>query len=280
MSFSAIFIRLAEAPGLTIALYRNVFAGAVVAVLMAARRREELRGVTGPQLRIAVLSGLLLALHFATWIPSLELTTVAASVTLVTASPIVVAALGRLLFGERVSRRTLVGVVVGMAGAALISGGDVAVSARAAAGDALAFAGAVAAAGYFVAGRRLRRDLSLTTYVGIVYSVCAVALLVVALVARVPLAGFDARTWVMFLLLALVSQLFGHTAFNHLLKDVDATVVAVAVMGEPVGSTLLALMFFGEVPPWTAVVGGCLVLVGIYVATVRSRGDVEASPVG
>jgi drug/metabolite transporter (DMT)-like permease len=162
----------------------------------------------------------------------------------------------------------MAGILVGVVGAAVISGGDFGVSARAVAGDLLALAGAAAAAAYFLAGRALRQDLSLLAYVGIVYPVCAVLLLPVALLSGAPLGGFNARTWWMLALMALVPQGLGHTTFNYLLKEIDATIVSISVLGEPVGSTILALVILGEIPPWTAVLGGVLVLAGIYVAIV------------
>ena len=283
VSFSAIFIREARAPSLSIALWRNVMAAAVVFPAALLLRRDELRRLNRRQVGVAVLSGALLAVHFAVWIASLSYTTIAASVVLVTASPIFVAAASRALFGERVARITFVGILVGLAGAALVSGGDLALSGRAAFGDGLAVLGALAAGGYFLAGRRLRQDLSLLTYVGIVYAVCAVLLVPIALVGGAPFTGFPARTWVMFALLAAVPQLLGHTTFNFLLKDTTATLVAISVMGEPIGSTLLGLAFFAEVPPWTAVAGGLLILVGIYVATTaqarnRRRADPGVGP--
>jgi len=267
VSFSAIFIRLAHAPAVSIAFYRNGFAAALVVPLAVARRRPELRALTGRQGLILTASGGLLAVHFATWIASLSYTTIAASVVLVTASPILVAVASSVLFGERVARRAIAGILVGLAGAAIVSGGDlIVVSGRAAGGDLLAVAGAVAAAGYFVAGRRLRQDLSLLTYVATVYATCALLLWPAAVLSGARLTGFPAKTWGLFLLMALVPQMLGHTVFNYLLKDVSATVVAISVMGEPIGSTLLALAFFGETPPWTAVLGGLLLLAGIYVA--------------
>jgi drug/metabolite transporter (DMT)-like permease len=139
--------------------------------------------------------------------------------------------------------------------------------------------GAVAVAGYFLAGRRLRPDVSLLTYVGVVYATCALLLWPVCLRSGSRLTGYDGRTWAMLVLLAVVPQGIGHTVFNYLLRDVSATVVAVAVMGEPIGSTLLALAFFGEVPPWTAVLGGLLILAGIYLAVTaqgRARRRLEA----
>jgi drug/metabolite transporter (DMT)-like permease len=267
VSFSAILIREASAPALTVALYRNAIAAAIVVPLALLRRRDELRSLTRSQVAIAVGSGALLALHFATWIASLSFTTIAPSVVLVTASPILVAGVSARLFGERIERTVILGILVGLAGAAIVSGGDlVTLSPRAFGGDLLAVAGAVAAAGYFVAGRRLRQELSLLTYVALVYATCALLLWPMAVAAGSRLTGFPARTWGLFVLMAAGPQMLGHTVFNYVLKDVSATVVAISVMGEPVGSTLLALAFFGEVPPWTAVVGGVLVLAGIYVA--------------
>jgi drug/metabolite transporter (DMT)-like permease len=272
VSFSAIFIREAHAPALSVALYRNAFSAAMVLPLALVRRRQELRGLTARQWAVALGSGGLLAVHFGVWIASLSYTTIAASVVLVTASPIIVAGISWALFRERLRALSLAGILVGLAGAAIVSGGDLVVlSARAAAGDLLAFAGAVAAAGYFVAGRHLRQRLSLLSYVAIVYTTCALLLWPAAALSGSRLTGFPARTWGLFLLMALVPQMLGHTVFNYLLRDVAATVVAISVMGEPVGSSILAFAVYGEVPTWTTVAGGALILAGIYVA-ITGRG--------
>jgi drug/metabolite transporter (DMT)-like permease len=278
VGFAAIFIRYADAPSLSIAFYRNAFAAAVLLPLAIARHPGEIRGLSRRQVGIAALSGVFLALHFATWISSLALTTVAASVVLVTSAPIFTAAAGRLFFGERVDRRVMMGILLALAGTVVITGGDLRLSGRAALGDLLALAGAVAGAGYFLAGRRLRPSMSLLTYVGLVYAICAALLFVIVLTAGDPLGGFDAQTWWMLVLLALVPQILGHTTFNYLLADLDATVVAVAVMGEPVVSALLAVAFFGEVPPWTAVAGGLVLLGGIYVALTDRPGVAAERP--
>ena len=277
VSFAAIFIRLADAPALSTAFYRQAMAAAIFLPFTLARWKE-LRRLSAAQLGVGLFSGALLAVHFATWIASLSFTTVAASVVLVTTSPIFVAAASRVLFGERVGRTTFIGILIGLMGAGIVSGGDFGISTRAALGDLLALGGAVAAAGYLLAGRRLRGGMSLVTYVGVVYTTCAVLLLPAAAFGA-RLSGFSAETWAMFLLLAVIPQALGHTVFNYLLKDMDATLVAISIMGEPVGSTLLALAFFGEVPPWTAVVGGVLILGGIYVAVTRQpRPSVPPGP--
>lgn len=277
VGFAAIFIRAADAPSLSIAFYRNAIAAAIVLPLAIVRHPGELRGLSRRQVALMLLSGAFLALHFATWISSLALTTVAASVVLVTSAPIFTVAAERVLYGTRVSRRVMTGILLALLGTLIISGGALAVSGRAALGDLLALAGAVAGAGYFLAGQRLRPAVSLLTYVGVVYTICAGLLLVTVLIAGDPVAGFDAKTWWMLLLLALVPQILGHGTFNYLLGDLGATVVAVAVMGEPVVSGLLAVAFFGEIPSWATIVGGVVLLAGIYVAlTARSRATAPA----
>lgn len=271
VSFAAIFIRLADAPTLTVAFYRNAIAAAVLLPLALWRHPGELRMLVGRRLAVAVAAGALLAIHFATWIASLGLTSVAASVVLVTTSPIFVAVGARFLFGERARPAVFWGIGAALAGAAVVSGGGFALSHRAFVGDLLALAGGVAAAGYFLAGQALRRDVSLLTYVGVVYGICAVLLLAAALANGTPLAGFSGKTWLMLVLLAVVPQGIGHTTFNYLLKELSATAVAISVMGEPLGSALLAFAIFGEVPTWATIGGGVLILLGIFIA-IRGRG--------
>ncbi|MGH2663662.1 MAG: DMT family transporter [Actinomycetota bacterium] len=272
VSVSAPLIRLADAPPLAVAFYRNLFAAVLLLPLAAVRHGDELRSLGRRDLGLLAASGAFLALHFATWIPSVTLTTVAASTVLVTTQPVWAAGGARLLFGERIRPAVGVGIGAALAGAVLISGADFILSARAFAGDLLALAGAVTAAGYLLIGSRLRRRLSLLTYTGVVYSVCAFLLLVAVLVAGVPLAGYERRAWLLFALMALGPQILGHTVFNYLLRDLGATVIAVAVMGEPVLATALSLALFGEVPPLSVVLGGVVVLAGIYVSvTAQTR---------
>jgi drug/metabolite transporter (DMT)-like permease len=161
----------------------------------------------------------------------------------------------------------------------LISGGDVAVSGRAVAGDLLALLGAVAGAGYIVAGRRLRQVVSLTTYTGIVYSTCAVLLAGAVAVSGAPFTGFTGRQWGLLALMTLIPQFGGHTVFNYLLGHLEAGTVAIAVAGEPVVASVLALAFFGEVPGWAAVAGGAAILAGIWVV-IRAQGRARVGPAG
>lgn len=275
IAFGSILIRAADAPAMSVAFHRNAIAAAILLPVAAARHRDEIRGLTRRLTRrrwgTALSAGALLAVHFGAWVPSLSFTTVAASVVLVATQPVWVAAIERAM-GRRTSRREAAGIGLTVVGALLISGGDLGVSKRALIGDLLALVGAVAGAGYFVAGRRLRQEISVSTYAGVVYATCAALLAIAVLASGAPLTGFEGRVWGLLLLMALVPQIGGHTVFNYLLGHVEAGTVAVAVTGEPVVATILALAFFGEVPAWTAVVGGAVILAGIWVVlTAQAR---------
>jgi drug/metabolite transporter (DMT)-like permease len=272
VSFSAILIRLTDAPPMTVALYRNAIAAAILVPFALARHRPELRVLTCRQWGLAALAGVFLAAHFATWIPSLDYTTVAASTVLVTTQPLWVAAIAYLAFRERLSRAAVIGILVALAGTAVVSGGDVSLSGRAVFGDLLAVVGAVLAACYFVIGRGLRQQMSLLAYVSVCYTVCAVVMIPVVAASGQPFLDLRWQDWGLLVLMALAPQILGHTVFNYLLGEVEATVIAIAVMGEPVGASLLALAIFGETPPWTAAVGGALILTGVYAAiTAQAR---------
>ncbi len=279
VSVSSILIRLAEdAPPLVIAFYRNAFAAALLLPFALTRRRAELRALTRRQWGACAASGAFLAAHFALWIPSLSFTTVAASTVLVTTQPIWVGAAGHWWLGERLTRAAVAGIAVALAGAVVVSGSDFGLSDRGLLGDLLALGGAWAAAGYFLIGRRVRQGLSLVTYAAIVYSTCAALLAVVVAVSGQPFLGHAPNVWLLFLLMALVPQILGHTVFNFLLGDVEAAVIAIAVMGEPVGATVLALVILGESPPLATVLGGALILAGVYLA-IAAQARRRAAPI-
>jgi drug/metabolite transporter (DMT)-like permease len=277
VSFAAPLIRLAEAPPLAVAFYRNLFASAILIPLALATRRRELLAMRRRDLVPLAVAGLLLAAHFAVWIPSVRLTTVAASTVLVSTQPVWSAVLARFFLGERLARAAAVGIAVALGGAVMISGFDFRLSTRAFVGDMMALTGAMAVAAHRIVALGPRRRLSLLPFVAVVYGVCSVVLFVVVLVTGTPLTGFAPEAWLMMALLALGPQLIGHTMFNFLLRDIDPTVIAVAIMGEPVGASILAVLLFGELPPLGAVLGGVLLLAGIYIAvTSQSRGATEA----
>jgi drug/metabolite transporter (DMT)-like permease len=278
VSFAAPLIRLAdEAPPLAVAMYRNVFASAILFPLAVVRHREELRALRRGDVLALAGAGVLLAVHFGSWVPSVTLTTVAASTVLVSTQPLWSAVLARIFLRERVRRGVAVGIGVAFGGAVLISGFDFTLSARAFVGDLLALTGAAAVAGHRILALGPRRRLSLLPVVAVMYGVCALVLGLVVLISGTRTTGFEGETWLWMLLMALGPQVVGHTLFNLLLRDVDPTVLAVAIMGEAVGATLLALGLFGEVPPIGSVFGGVLLLAGIFVAVrAQSRRALEA----
>jgi drug/metabolite transporter (DMT)-like permease len=266
VGWAAIFIRLAEAPALSTAAYRLVFASIPVGSYALLRHRGDLRALRRGDWWLLVGAGLALAAHFASWIASLQLTSIASSVALVTTQPLWAALIAAAVLGERVTRGTLIAILVASAGGALIGARDFAAGGEALAGDALALVGAICAAVYFIIGRRLRATVDLPAYVGVVYPAAAVLLLATAAITRQPLSGFDQETWLMFLLLALVPQLIGHSSLNWAVRYLPAHIVTVALLGEPVLSTLLAIPILGEWPGLLRVVGGAITLVGVYLA--------------
>lgn len=266
VSSAAILARVASAPPLALAWWRTA-AGAVALAPFAVRARVR---VTPRGRVLLVSSGVLLAAHFWLWFASLERTTVSASAVLVSMSPVVVGAGAARLLGEAPDRRTWAGLSLTVVGAAVIVAGDLGgTGARALAGDAMAATAAVAMAGYLLAGRRARRTLPVSVYATWAYGTAAGALLLAALATGTTLGlstPFDRVTWLAVAGLVLGPQLLGHTVFNLVLGRVSATVVAVVVIAEPVGATILAALLLGEAPAGWFFAGAPLVLLGVLLA--------------
>ena len=273
VSFAAIFIRLADAPPLAIAAYRmGISAAVMTAVAGGAWWRGGLRnapGLTRRDLPLLGFSSICLALHFWLWIVSLDYTSVASSVVLVTTNPFIIAVASRILWGEPLWRHTVVGIAIGVAGGLAIALGDAGGEGELF-GDLLACLGAIAIVGYMLVGRRLRAYMPAMTYNTVVYTGAALCLVIGAIVAGEPFAGFTTGTYVMLVLVALIPQVVGHSLLNWSLAHVTATAVAISVMAEPVIATVAAVPILREIPPLTSVVGGLLILAGIYIA-IRSR---------
>jgi drug/metabolite transporter (DMT)-like permease len=262
-SFAAIFIRLADAPALVIAAWRLGLASLAIAPVAALRSGTQIRRLDAGAWRMALGSGALLAVHFATWITSLQYTTVASSAVIVSTSPVWVALASAIFWRDRPNRRVVAGIGVAVAGSVVIGGGDLAAGGTALWGDLLATTGALSVAGYFMAGRRLRHTLALLPYIAVVYSVAAASLVATVLLSGQPLAGYTIQTYAMFVLLAAVPQLIGHSSYNFALRHLSATLVSVATLGEPIGATLLAALVLGEQPSLAVLLGGALVLGGM-----------------
>ncbi len=271
VSFAAIFIRyanLAGAPALAIAAWRLTIAALLLAGPAWVSSRGEMAALTRRDLGLAVLSGVLLAAHFASWISSLEYTSVASSVALVTMYPLFAAVASTVFLRERLPLVGWIGVAVSVFGSVIIAFSDAnSGMPHSLFGDALALLGAATGAGYFLVGRTLRQKLSLLSYVTLTYGTAAVSLIGLALALRVPLLGYSPAVYGLFILLAAVPQLIGHTSFNYALRYLSATFVTVTVVGEPIGATILAVVFFGERPGPVKLLGIALILVGIVLVT-------------
>jgi drug/metabolite transporter (DMT)-like permease len=266
VSVAAPLIRAASAPPLSIAAYRMLLAAIPVLLLALLLRRQELRAIPRGGWTSILLAGLFLAAHFGTWVASLKFGTVASSVALVTTSPIFVAVFALIFSHEKTSRRTMLAIAICALGGVVIAGADSRDGGPWLWGDALALAGAIFAAAYLAIGRRVRVHVSALGYVTGVYCISAAALVASAVVAGQPLSGFSRNTFAIFIALALVPQLLGHGALNWALGYLNATAVAIAVLGEPVIATVLAALFLREQPGLQRVFGGALILFGVYIA--------------
>jgi len=270
ISTGSIFARFADAPPLVISFYRTGIATAAMAPLVLLRCRGELSDLRGGDLLRVLLAGAFLALHFSTWITSLFYTSIASSVVIVQTIPVWTAILSPFVSGDRVSGTTWAGILLSFIGVVVIGAGDFALGGGALLGDLLALLGAWFATGYFFTGRVVRARVSLPVYSFLCYGAACLFLLAVIAPLGLPLRGFSGGTWGAFFGMALVSQIMGHSSYNWTLKYLSATVVAVALLGEPIGATLLARLFFGETLTAAKVAGGALILAGIVVA---ARGE-------
>jgi len=294
-ALSAIFVRLSVAPALAIAAWRMVFTvGMLLPLFIRERAGGPVRDYSNadgaatepspPTPRAAVLlslaSGTLLALHFALWITSLSYTSVASSTVLVTTHPIIVAVLGFLVLGERISLRSTMFILAALGGSVFLVWGGLGTGGSAPLGNLLALLGAVTVSGYILLGRVVRRRLSVNNYTMIVYTTAAALLVAAALLAGVPLAPYAPREFVIFAALALFCTLLGHSLFSWALKYLKPTVISTSILGEPVIASALAVVLFGEIPELSTLVGGGVILASIYLFVRQEARDARAAGIG
>ncbi len=229
---------------------------------MATTQRNQVRRLSGREVRLSLAAGGLLALHFAAWVPSVSFTSVASSVALVSTMPVWSAVLDRRR-GDAVPARAWGGIVLAVGGVVVLTGVDVSVSARALFGDLLALAGGVFAALYVHAGAEVRRTVTTSIYVSVCYAVAAAVLLVICLVAGQELVGYPASTWLALLAITAGPQLLGHTVVNRVLATTGPTVVSIMILLEVVGATILAWVLFDEAPPLLAYPAAAMILAGV-----------------
>jgi len=269
ISTASIFIKLCDAPVLIIATYRMMLASLIL--MPFACYKKTWRRWERNEMGWFLLSGLFLSLHFAFWIASLKYTSVASSVVLVTTHPIFVGIGGWLFLKERIGMNLVLGIALTVLGSGLISYGDMALSKETLMGDGFALLGAMAASGYLLVGRKMRKDQDLFSYIFPVYSTAGLILILLSLIFQKSYWGYSPSTYLFFFLLALVPQLIGHTTFNWALKYLPASMVAITILGEPIGSTMLAYFILGEGLTILKVVGGVLIFTGILIA-LRKKG--------
>jgi drug/metabolite transporter (DMT)-like permease len=284
VSTASIFIRFAQndgVPSLVIAALRLTFATLILAPIVLTRHREELKHLTLKEILPSAFAGIFLALHFATWISSLEYTSVASSVVFVSTGPLWVALLSPILLKEQLARTAIAGLVLSLLGGTIIGLSDACIwdaglscpalqdvlQGRAMFGNFLALAGAWMVTGYLIIGRKLRARISLVPYIFMVYGFGAVTLIVIMFASGSSPFGYAPKTYGWIFLLAALPQLIGHSTYNWALKYLSAALVAVTTLGEPIGSAILAFFILSETPTIATLTGGAFILTGIYLAS-------------
>jgi drug/metabolite transporter (DMT)-like permease len=283
VSTSSVFIRFAQAdaPSLVIAALRLTFATLMLAPIALTRHRAELRTLTRRDLSLGLVSGLFLAVHFGTWITSLEFTTVASSVVFVSTGPLWVALLSPFLLDERLRRAAILGLALALLGGAIVGLSDactwkngfqcpdlaLVLQGRAMWGNFLALVGAWAVSGYLIIGRKLRAKVSLIPYIFIVYGMAAIGLSAAMFMAGETPFGHPTPAYFWIFLLAAFPQLIGHSTYNWALRFIPAALVAITTLVEPIGSAILAYFILRETPTNGVLVGGALILSGIYLTS-------------
>jgi len=264
ISTASIFVKLCDAPALIIATYRMMLASIIL--MPFACYKKPWRGWERNEMGWLLLSGFFLSLHFAFWIASLKYTSVASSVVLVTTHPIFVGIGGRLFLKEQIGMNLVLGIALSVLGSGLISYGDMTLSKEALMGDGFALLGAIAASGYLLVGRKMRKEQDLFSYIFPVYSTAGLLLVTFSLIFQKPFFGYSSSTYFFLFLLAIIPQLIGHTTFNWALKYLSASMVAITILGEPIGSAILAYFILGEGLTTWKVLGGIFIFAGILVA--------------
>jgi len=265
VSTASILIRMSGAPPLAIATYRLAFATLMLLPFyIRSGGHKRLAASSSRDILTLAAVGVVLAIHFGSWITSLGLTSVASSVLFVHVDPIFVAVVSHFYLGERIRRGTLIGITFALVGAVTIAFGDAGVSGTSLFGDLLAMIGAVMLGLYILAGRRLRQSLDLVSYVTPVYATSTFALALASLATGTSLWPYPLSELLLFLAIALIPMIFGHTIYNWTLKWLPAPLVSISLLGEPVGATILAYLLLEEVPSTLTLIGGVLILLGIY----------------
>lgn len=271
-SVSSIIIRFSESPSLVIAAYRMLFTSIMLFFPVYIKYRSEFKSLNKNDCLLCLISGIFLALHFASWIQSIQMTTISNSTILVSCSPIFVAAINYFLLKERITGKMIVGIGMSLIGTVIIGIGSSQGNGTAMMlGNVLAFMGAVFVAGYLVIGGIVRKTVSAGVYVLIVYSVSAIALFFMCFASGTPVYPYPLKEFALFFLLAFFSSILGHTVYNYLMKYYSSTLISITTLMEPVFASLMAVLIFKEIPSAYTVLGGIIIIGGIYLGTYLSQ---------
>lgn len=280
VSFAAIFIVSCDAPALSIAFYRLLFTTLLILpfVLLYKKTREEILNLPRKTLLMMFGIGVILAAHFALWITSLEHTSVASSVILVTAHPLLVGPVSHFFLRERLSFVNSLGIVLSVSGVIILVYGNYGFASGldTIEGNTLAMLGGVAAGLYILGGRKLRKTVSIGSYAFVVYAIGTVVIFIICLTFNAPVINLSLRDYGIIFLMAIVAGIFGHTLYNWSLEHIRASVASVVLLGEPIGSSLLAfaLPWIQQTPSYYTIIGGAIILSGIYL-TARKTMEIE-----
>ena len=264
VSFSSVLSKIATAPPLVIATYRLGFTSLLMLPMFFKNEKNIKQQMSKKLWLLCIGSGIFLALHFATWMTSIKMTTIASSTVLVNTHPIFILFGTYFIFKERVSKKAMMSIFIALIGSIVITLGDSSAGNHNLLGDLLAIAGGFFVAGYMLIGRFARQHLSVTAYTFIVYSCCTITLLLMDFATGTTLLGYPSTDYLIFLGLAVFCTLMGHSVFNWALAYLKPTFVSSSILGEPVFATIWAVFLLKEIPTIYQLSGGGLILLGIF----------------
>jgi drug/metabolite transporter (DMT)-like permease len=277
ISFASIFIKFCDdVPSLMIATYRLTISS-IILLILAKKKGVRFSSFSKKQLLMGMLGGLLLALHFSFWISSLKFTSVASSVVLVATNPIFVGMFSYFLWGEKQPIELIIGIILSFLGSVILAAGDSGLRGLSIQnpsfllGDALALLGAIMASGYLMVGSKMREKMDVVPYTALVYSFSAFFLLITSVSTGIPFTGYTSSSYVFMILLAIIPQLIGHTSINWVLRHLKTSMVAIIILGEPIGASILAYLIFQETISSFQGIGIILIFIAIIIASRKAR---------
>lgn len=275
-SLSSIIIRFSEAPSLVISAYRMLFTSLMLLIPVMMNSKSEFKNISKKEYFLCTISGIFLALHFATWISSIKMTTIANSTILVSCSPLFVALANYFITKEKLNGKMVFGISMSLVGTIIIalgSSGDSASNLML--GNSLAFLGAIFVAGYLVIGGIVRKNMSAVTYVFIVYSVSTFVLFFMCIASNTPIYPYAPREFLLFIALAFFCSILGHTVYNYMVKYVSSTLISVSTLSEPIFASILAMLIFREIPSIYTLTGGIIIITGIFYYLVTQNKEIK-----